>query len=102
MPRRRIACHSSDTAGQLSCQSLGISMQDDFELRHEPAYRVCGMGAVLISHDMRTLQIPEFLDIVAEIQSLRVCLSMTLRASLRKCALMDHAVGKIICCRGLP
>ena len=77
-------------------------MQDEFELRHEPAYRVCSMGAVLISHDIRTLQIPEFLDIVAEIQSLRVCLSMTLRASFRKSALIDHSVGKIIYCRGRP
>ena len=59
-------------------------------------------GCALISHDIRTLQIPEFLDMVAEIQSLRVCLSMTLRASFRKCALIDHSVGKIIYRRGLP
>ena len=55
----------------------------------------------LYHNDIRTLQIPELLDMVAEIQSLRVWLSMTLRASFRKCALTDHSVGKIIYRRGL-
>lgn len=96
IPRRRIACHSSDTAGLVSYQSLGISIEDEFELRHEPAYRTRTGWMPLISHDIGTLKIPEFLDMVAEIQTLRAWLSMTLRARFGKCALMDHSVGKTI------
>lgn len=57
----------SASAGLVSYQSLGISMEDEFELRHEPAYRsATGWMPALISHDIRTLQIPKFLDIVAD------------------------------------
>lgn len=45
-------------------------MEEEFERRREPAYRTyTGWTSALISYDIRTLQIPEFLDIVAEIKA---------------------------------
>lgn len=61
IPRRRIACHSSDTAGLVSYQSLGISIEDEFELRHEPAYRTRTGWMPLISHDMGNVANPRIL-----------------------------------------
>lgn len=55
----------------MSCQSVGISLRDGFERGQEPAYRAHTSLVALISHDIRPLQSPEFLDMVAEMPGSR-------------------------------